>query len=152
MSTLTWHETWNWHIGPLDLDHRRLVEQVADILRRFAATPGDEDGALAETGMMAALERLGEEARLHFRREAEILRNLGDPDLVGQLCEQALLMAEYTGLVRGLREQGARRLDPEAAVWLKGWLVNHVVSNRQFLQPAAGKADWDTYAGHGDLR
>ncbi|MEA3276868.1 MAG: hemerythrin family protein [Pseudomonadota bacterium] len=129
---ITWHDHWTLHIDTLDEDHHALVELLSDLARCFATEPGEGSGSdeladCAGVDLFAALEQLGAHAREHFRREEEFMRGIDYPGLAEHRTEHALLMAEYTELVRDLKEQGVRHIDEKTLETLKHWLIAHIL-------------------------
>ena len=137
---LTWRDEWTLHIDTLDDDHRRIVSLFLEIARRFNAETERPEGSKEGVGaddtdddLYASLDRFGTFTRSHFRREEELVRTIDYPGLPHHRSEHTLLMAEFTALVRELRERGVERLDPQDLETLKQWILAHIVgADRRF--------------------
>ena len=131
---LTWHDEWSLDIELLDQDHRALIEQLADICLRFCpeASHGRSGDANA---LLDALARLGESMRAHFQREEAFMRSF-DYECIGEhQCEHAVLMAEFTALLREWREEGLTVFDETTQGIIRDWLLAHILgADRHFAE------------------
>lgn len=154
---LKWRDEWTLQIDVLDEDHVELVElfnRIASLygtLEEVGARSG-APGRLAPVAEAAAgraqescpdggaallecLERLSDRTREHFRREEEFMRGIDYPELADHKSEHDLLLAEFTDLMRGLRERRTETLDFETLDDLKRWLISHIVGeDRRFAE------------------
>ena len=154
---LRWRDEWTLQIEVLDEDHVELVElfnRIAALYGKLeeADTGSKAPGRLARVAEAAAdraqescpgagatllecLERLSDRTREHFRREEEFMRGIDYPELADHKSEHDLLLAEFTDLVRGLREHLTETLDQETLEGLKSWLIGHIVGeDRRFAE------------------
>ncbi|MCG6862987.1 MAG: hemerythrin domain-containing protein [Chromatiaceae bacterium] len=138
---LTWRDEWTLGIDTLDDDHREIVDLLLDIARRFGEAPEHSEGSpestdtnnAADDSLYDALNHFGAFARRHFQREEEFIRTIEYPGLPDHRSEHALLMAEFTDLVRDLRERGVTRLAVQDLDTLKQWVVAHILgADRKF--------------------
>ncbi|MBK1723644.1 bacteriohemerythrin [Thiocystis violacea] len=131
---LTWREEWSLHIEALDRDHRALIEQLGDICIRFCpqASRGRSGDANA---LINALTALGEAMREHFQREEDFMRAF-DYDGVGEhRSEHAILMAEYTAMLRDWRAEGLHVFDETIQGIVRDWLLAHILgADRAFAE------------------
>jgi hemerythrin len=130
-----WREQWCVGIEALDRERRALAAILNHIAVRFG-----EHGDAANTDQIAAqrhqcapsalrywLDALRERAREHFAREEALMRAAHYPEMGEHAGEHALMLAEYTALVRDIvvrREERLRLADLEA---LKHWFIGHVL-------------------------
>ncbi|MGQ9660084.1 MAG: bacteriohemerythrin [Thermochromatium sp.] len=123
---LTWHDEWALGIELLDQDHRDLIEQLAEICLRFCpeASPGRSGDANA---LFDALTRLGESMREHFQREEAFMRSFDYEGIGEHQCEHAVLMAEFTTLLREWREEGLAVFDESSQGIIRDWLLAHIL-------------------------
>jgi hemerythrin len=123
---LTWHEGWSLHIDILDTDHRGIIERFAEICARFGpeASEGRAGDALA---LIGALTDLGEVAREHFEREEELMQAVGYENIAEHRTEHALLMAEYTDMLRHWRAEQIHILDDDKQESIRDWILDHVL-------------------------
>ena len=131
---LTWRDEWSLNIDVLDKDHRALVERLGDICMRFCpeASSGRSGDALA---LLEALVELGEEVRLHFRREEDFMRAYDYEGIGEHRSEHALLMAEFTALLREWRSEGPHVFDQTAQSIVGDWLLAHILgADREFAE------------------
>jgi hemerythrin len=131
---LTWRGEWAVYIEALDEDHRALVDLLSEICRRYCAgydrpggIPAMDPWSVPRGELITSLEELGQQVRAHFRREESFMRSIQYPGLPDHQCEHALLMAEYTAMVRILKGQGAVHLDHAAMEDLHDWLIPEVL-------------------------
>jgi hemerythrin len=145
VSTPGWQDAWNTRIDSVDAEHRELVALLQDLTERFTRVPGGahhdarspaprgetppaRDASTDHDALIAALERLGEHAREHFRHEEELMRLIDYPEIGAHRSEHVLLLAEYVEMVRDLKKQATTHLDPETVSALRQWLVGHMLS------------------------
>lgn len=131
---LTWHDEWSLNIETLDQDHRELIAQLADICLRFCPESGYTVVADGEA-LIDALSRFGEAARAHFKREEAFMRAF-DYELIGEhQSEHALLMAEFTALLREWRQEGLQVFDEAHQAIIRDWLLAHILgADRHFAE------------------
>ncbi|NBC11894.1 MAG: hypothetical protein GVY09_00835 [Gammaproteobacteria bacterium] len=129
-----WREQWCVGIDALDRDRRAIAAVVNHIALRFGERDG-RDGAIAQAPRTAGassalhywLDVLHERAREHFSREEALMRVTHYPDTAEHAGEHALMLAEYTELVRDMTARGDERLRLADLVALKQWLMGHVL-------------------------
>ena len=123
---LTWHEEWSLNIDILDTDHRGIIDRFAQICARFGpeASEGRAGDALA---LIGALTDLGEVAREHFEREEELMHAVGYEAIAEHRTEHALLMAEYTDMLRHWRAEQIHILDEDKQDSVRDWILDHVL-------------------------
>lgn len=133
---LTWRDEWSLNIEALDRDHRDLIDQLGDICLRFCpeASRGRAGDANA---LIDALARLGESMRDHFQREEEFMRAFSYEGVGEHQSEHALLMAEFTSLLRDWRREGLSVFDETSQGIVRDWLLAHILG--------ADRAFADTY-------
>jgi hemerythrin len=140
---LTWRDEWTLGIDTLDDDHREIVDLLLEMAHRWGKeTESPEicaegiDAANDYTeDLYSALERFGTAARRHFQREEEFIRTIDCPGLPDHQSEHALLMAEFTDIVRDLRERGVTKLGPQDLEALKQWVIAHILgADRKFAE------------------
>ena len=131
---LTWHDEWSLNIELLDQDHRDLIEQLGSICLRFCpeASFGRSGNANA---LLDALTQLGEVMREHFQREEAFMRSF-DYECIGEhQSEHAVLMAEFTTLLREWREEGLTIFDEASQSIIRDWLLAHILgADRHFAE------------------
>ena len=129
-----WREQWCVGIDALDRDRRAIAAVVNHIALRFGERDG-RDGAIAQAPRTAGapsalhywLDVLHERAREHFSREEALMRVTHYPDTAEHAGEHALMLAEYTALVRDMTARGDERLRLADLVALKQWFMGHVL-------------------------
>lgn len=131
---LTWRDEWSLQIEALDRDHRALIDQLADICIRFCpeASSGRSGDANA---LINALSGLGEAMREHFQREEDFMRAF-DYDAIGEhQSEHAILMAEFTAMLREWRGDGLHVFDETSQGIVRDWLLAHILgADRTFAE------------------
>ena len=147
---LTWREEWSLGIEPLDRDHRALIERMGDLCVRHCPELADPRTARSQgtpmlsafarsgghsTGLLADLADLGERMRAHFRREEAFMRAIRYERSGAHEGEHAILMAEYTEMLRGWQERGLRVFDEATQEGVRRWLLDHILgSDREFAR------------------
>jgi len=138
---LKWRDEWILRIDTLDDDHREMVDRLGELEQRFGndrQPPEDSEkkGSIendAREDLYVALDQFGAFVRGHFQREEEFIRTIDYPLLSEHRSEHLLLMAEYTDLVRQLRESGVEQLGPQELEMLKQLVVAHILgADRKF--------------------
>lgn len=131
---LTWRDEWSLNIEMLDQDHRDLIEQLGNICLRFCpeASHGRSGDANA---LLDALTRLGESMREHSQREEALMRSFDYEGIGEHQCEHAVLLAEFTTLLREWREEGLTVFDTASQGILRDWLLAHILgADRHFAE------------------
>ncbi|MFD2113997.1 bacteriohemerythrin [Thiorhodococcus fuscus] len=129
---LTWRDEWSLHIDVLDKDHRALIERLSDICVRFCpeASAGRSGDAMA---LLDALSQLGDEMRQHLQREEDFMRAFDYEGVGEHQSEHALLLAEFTALLREWRAEGLHVFDESTQSVLSDWLLAHILgADREF--------------------
>ena len=123
---LTWRDDWSLNIETLDQDHRALIDQLAEICLRFCpeASWGRSGHAQA---LIEALSDLGEAMRAHFQREERFMRAFGYEGIGEHQCEHAMLMAEYTAMLREWGSEGAHVFDESHQAVVRDWLLGDIL-------------------------
>jgi len=140
-----WREQWCVGIEALDRDRRALASILNHIALRFGdPTRGPAEAANADpiasqrhshapSALCYWLDALRERAKEHFAREEALMRAAHYPDLAEHAGEHALMLAEYTVLVRGIAARGEERLRMEDLEALKQWFMGHVLDTDKRL-------------------
>jgi len=135
-----WRDDWTLDVGFMDEDHRMLADMLNRIARDFGERSGTSPSRKASPGenaaaMFTALDELAAHAREHFHREEDVMRTLGYPDFAAHKSEHGMLLAEYSVMVREIRESGETHLDMTTLDALKQWLMGHVLDvDRQLAE------------------
>jgi hemerythrin-like metal-binding protein len=130
-----WREQWSVGIEALDRDRRALAAILNHIALRFGEhgdAANTDNGPLvrhrqAPSALHYWLDALHERARAHFAREEALMRAAHYPDTAEHASEHALLLAEYTTLVRDIVSRGEERLRLGDLEALKQWFMGHVL-------------------------
>jgi hemerythrin len=130
-----WREQWCVGIEALDSDRRALAAILNHMALRFGEREDAADnGAIlarrhgrAPSALRYWLDALRERAREHFAREEALMRATRYPDAGAHGGEHALMLAEYTALVRGIVARGEERLRLTDLEALKQWFMGHVL-------------------------
>jgi len=130
-----WREQWCVGIDALDRDRRVLAAILNHIALRFGergdAANIDEISAERHRGAPSALhywlDALRERARQHFAREESLMRAAHYPDVAEHAGEHALMLAEYTALVRDIVARSEERLRLADLEALKQWFIGHAL-------------------------
>ena len=116
--------------GPIDQDHRKLVEQVNAL--HTATTEGRGQEVVG-----ALLEALIHDTVQHIQREEQQMAALGYPHLEQHQKGHALFVANLHGL-RTKYQSGGITVAAQLSTLLRDWLSLHIRRNdkelRQFLQ------------------
>jgi hemerythrin len=147
---LTWRDEWSLGIEPLDRDHRALIERMGDLCVRYCPELTDPRvrrypglrllGAFARPGeelpgLLSDLTDLGERMRAHFRREESFMRAIGYERRAEHEGEHAILMAEYSEMLRGWRERQLAVFDEPTQESVRRWILDHILgTDRGFAQ------------------
>jgi hemerythrin-like metal-binding protein len=135
-----WRDEWTLEVGFMDEDHRMLAGALNRLARDFGVPAGIAAPASYAPGrgspcLVAALNRLGRHVREHFLREEDVMRTLDYPDFPSHKSEHDILMAEFSMMVREVKESGDGHLDLAFLEALKTWLMGHVLDvDRQLAE------------------
>ncbi len=131
---LIWRPEWSLGIDVLDKDHRALIDQLADICIRFCPEASHARSGDANA-LIDALAALGASMRAHFQREEALMRSFGYDAIGNHQSEHALLMAEFTAMLRDWRAAGLHVLDETSQGIVRDWLIAHILgADRTFAQ------------------
>jgi hemerythrin len=137
-----WREQWCVGIEPLDRDRRALAAILNHLALRFGerrdSTPPQSDRGdstwscvharpLETSSLRYWLNALHARAREHFGREESLMRAAHYPTLPEHAGEHALMLAEYTAMVREIVARGDERLRLADLEALKQWFMGHVL-------------------------
>lgn len=132
-----WREQWCVGIDALDRDRRAIAAIVNHIALRFGECNGPGLQAPSTAGAPSALrywlDALHQRVREHFNREEALMRLTHYPDTAEHAGEHALMLAEYTALVRDIIARGDERLRLEDLEALKQWFMGHVLDMDKHL-------------------
>jgi len=130
-----WRDEWTLEVGFMDEDHRMLADRLSRIARKFGDWPETARVEIDAASLLAGLDDLGHHVREHFAREEDVMRTLRYPDFPAHKSEHAILLAEYSMMVREIRESGSTLLNLSALEALKTWLMGHVLeADRQLAE------------------
>lgn len=135
-----WREQWCVGIEALDRDRRALAAILNHMALRFGE-PADgmpRRGAAAEPAMSLRhaaapsalrywLDALRTRTRDHFAREEALMRATRYPQVAEHAGEHALMLAEYTALMRDIVARGDEQLRLADLEALKHWFMGHVL-------------------------
>jgi hemerythrin len=126
-SFIEWRGEWTLAVGFMDEGHRRLAALINRLARDHGplappGEPGPDPLSLHES-----LDELAREARRHFQREEESMRNANYPHFDDHKSDHDLLLAELSVLTRELHDSHSRYLDAADLDTLKDWLLGHVL-------------------------
>lgn len=124
---LRWRDEWCFGIHVLDNDHRAMAELLDRIAVGFGEEAVAERGAESPAELQHWLHVLGDQARMHFAREEALMRTVDYPELFEHRREHAMLLAEYTAMVRDIVARQTDRLDQQDLEALKHWFLGHLL-------------------------
>ena len=111
--------------GPIDEDHRRLVDQVNAL--HTATSEGKGRDVVA-----ALLHEVIESTREHLRREEQIMAQMGFPNLDGHKKGHNYFMDELYALERK-QQEGSITVAAQLSSVLRDWLSLHIRRNDKEL-------------------
>jgi len=120
---LTLRENFRTGIGPIDDQHREMIEWYNDIERAIATDAPQRDRVTALQGMVDATRR-------HFRYEENLLEVNGYPDLDRHRGEHATLLKQIGDWNIRLAV-GELNLTRDTMRLVREWLVDHMVGSDQ---------------------
>jgi hemerythrin-like metal-binding protein len=118
MPITSWNSNLSTGHGPLDDDHRLLIDAMNRVYD--ALMQGDCAPVLHQ-----ALTTLQGYVDQHFDREEAWMRQIAYPHLSQHMREHDALRGQVDRLL-GLRSQAAEHLGVEMLVVLKNWLIGHI--------------------------
>ncbi len=128
---IRWEPGFDVGIGPLDAQHRQLVECLNEAHRLCAAGGSD-------TEVLDLLELMQDHVHAHFAMEEGVLRRVCLSRFVAHRAHHQELAAQFA---RIRQEIGAGRLDPGVAIrdFLRFWLMDHLLGPDREAFTAAGE-------------
>jgi hemerythrin len=139
----------------MDEDHRALAGILNRLARDFGVSPGTAARKVRASRhgspcLIAALNRLGKHTREHFLREEDVMRTLDYPGFPAHKSEHDMLLAEFSMMVREIRESGQGRLEMVHLEALKAWLMGHVLDvDRELAEFLKGAVEGAAGSGEG---
>lgn len=121
MAYFEWAEDMVIDGGPIDKDHRLLVDLVNELHTATARGAGREVVA-------SILSRTLSSTREHLTREEALMAQMGFPDLEQHKCGHEAFMENLYGLQRRLEEGGITVASQLSSV-LRDWLSLHIRRN-----------------------
>jgi hemerythrin len=137
-----WRDSWKLDIEMLDRDHKEMagmLNAIAETTERNATSPGNPapEPRTSMKHVLAQLEAFGNKARAHFEREEAFMRRIDYPDIAGHKSEHGLLAAEFSALLRQIRDRQGDHVDQQMVDslrhWLKDWMIGHVLDSDRRL-------------------
>lgn len=117
--------------GPIDQDHRHLIDLVNEL-----HTATSEGGGQSVVGDILA--RLAEYTREHLRREEQVMAAVGFPRAEGHCKGHDRFVADLEAL-QGRYERGSITTAAQLSALLRDWLSLHIRRSdrelREFLLP-----------------
>jgi hemerythrin-like metal-binding protein len=131
MQLLEWSEKCSVGIPELDIQHRRLVELLGELMKCIQA--GDGDGSVA-----AALKELGRCAESHLQREELVLRVRGYPGYAEHKAEHDTYREKLASLeLLADRPDFSVRLTNYVIEW---WRFHVLTSDQQYARFFRGQS------------
>jgi hemerythrin len=118
MATLNWNDDFNINVGPIDEQHRQMLELALDLHQ--AAADGH---ATAE--VVRKFDQLAEFTRTHFDFEESLMLEHDYPHLEDHRREHANLLDRLTLFRRGLENGRLLQLSPSVDIG-QDWVLAHV--------------------------
>lgn len=131
---VSWRDEWSLHIAVVDAEHRELVAKLGSIFKNYGVEVASDEPSGFPT-LNDALMELGEAVREHFRREEELMETMDYDGIAEHRIEHALLMAEYTDMVRRWDAEGMTQLREDAQESMRDWILDHILgADRDFAR------------------
>ncbi len=121
---LEWKDEFSVGIEVIDNDHRKLL----NLINQF------QTAVLYRTGREfeeEAMNELVDYTRTHFKREEELMQEHGYPDFDAHLAEHKKFIGEVEAMITLYKEKGNRTTLQKAVVFLREWLINHIMGTDQ---------------------
>jgi hemerythrin len=128
-----WRPQWSVGIEALDRDHRSMAAMINYLAQRFGARDARPDTERSNRhrhtppALQFWLNALHERAHEDFRREDALMRATHYPDTGAHAAEHALLLAEYTTMLREITARGDEHLRWSDLDALKQWFMGHTL-------------------------
>lgn len=119
MEKIVWEDRFNIQVDVIDEQHRRLV----DLMNRLIAVQEEETSDEEIADILGAMTNyLG----YHFDTEEQLMIDHGYPELESHREEHQAFVTQTAYFIATYREGGAS-LKSDILLFLKEWLVNHIV-------------------------
>lgn len=129
---LKWKPEYSVGIATLDDDHKKLIK----LLNKFQTAYEYDTGDQFER---QALDELIDYTRYHFKREEQLMKQHGYPDLEAHKLKHVEMIDQVDHFVADYEKRGHEALEP-VADFLKEWLVNHINgTDKQYGPYLSGK-------------
>ncbi len=119
MEKIIWDNRFNLQIDEIDRQHRRLF----DIMNRLIAT---EDEKASDDDIADILGAMTNYLGYHFDTEEQMMLDHGYPELESHREEHQTFVTQTAYFIATYREGGAS-LKSDILLFLKEWLVEHIV-------------------------
>ena len=121
MEKIIWDDRFNLQIDEIDQQHRRLV----DIMNRLIAT---EDEKASDEDIADILGAMTNYLGYHFDTEEQLMLDHGYPELESHREEHQTFVTQTAYFIATYRQGGAS-LKNDILLFLKEWLVEHIVKS-----------------------
>ena len=121
---LEWKDEYSVGIEVIDNDHRKLL----NLINQF------QTAVLYRTGQEfeeEAMSELVDYTRTHFKREEDLMKEHGYPGYEAHHAEHLKFIGEVEEMIRLYKDKGNRATLQQAVVFLRDWLINHIMGTDQ---------------------
>jgi len=129
---VVWNDTYSVGYAPIDDQHKALVVMINELLQSSKA-----GASAANSSLMQVFEKTVEYAKTHFTGEEKMLTEVLYPELDTQKKQHHQFLFEVVNIVADV--ESGKTAPIEMAVFLKTWLMNHIVVSDKKYIPYLGK-------------
>ena len=129
--SLEWREQLSVGNDVIDSDHKHLIEIINQVERSF--------GAKNRSELMLALDSLSHYSEVHFDREEKIASAVGYIPVPQLHKSHGALLIKLDKIKQGIGEEWTESSAEQLIVFLRSWLVDHLLKEDMLLKPALKK-------------
>ena len=116
----------------MDGDHAEHFHRLSQIFDELELGSGDPSSVEGKR-VLASINRLIDEARVHFEREQELMDSYGYAGRDSHCADHKALLKGAEAIYMRL-ESGDTPINNGAAVYFKGWLTKHMKTQDRWLE------------------
>lgn len=134
---LQWRQQLSVGNDLIDADHKYLIE----LINLITASLKSKDSAALGFG----IEKLSGYAQSHFSREEVLATAAGYPNVAKLNLSHKALIESLVSIRQEIGEQWTDVVGDRTAVFLRGWIVNHVIKEDMLMKPYFSRRSprWD---------
>ena len=123
---VVWNDSYSVGFAPIDEQHKKLVIMTNALYRACM-----EGAVAADISFARTIKNAVDYAKNHFATEEDYMGRAKYPHLNAHIEQHSTFLSELVNLIKRFESGDTAPID--MAIFLKGWLINHIgVSDKQY--------------------